>query len=153
MAIYIVQHGKSLSKEIDPARSLSEEGIAIVKRIASVAAGYGVKPTVIKHSGKKRALETAEMMAEMLSPQYGIQEISGINPMDDVTIFSERLSTDKNEMFVGHLPFMERLISFLITGDFERPVFRLQNGGVLCMDKDLDNGHWYIKWGLMPEIR
>ncbi len=41
MAIYLVQHGKSLSKDIDPEKGLSEEGISEVQRIAEVAAGYG----------------------------------------------------------------------------------------------------------------
>ncbi|MBU0991012.1 MAG: phosphohistidine phosphatase SixA [Proteobacteria bacterium] len=153
MAIYIVQHGKCFSKDVDPERSLSEEGITTVKRIASVAGGYGVKPSVINHSGKKRALETAEIISEALSPEAGIQKISGINPMDDVRIFSEHLNVEQNEMFVGHLPFMEHLISFLIAGDIAKPVFKLQNGGILCMDKEPGNGQWFIKWGLMPEIR
>jgi phosphohistidine phosphatase len=57
-----------------------------------------------------------------------------------------------NIMIVGHLPFMERLTSFLITGDVERPVFTFQNGGIVCLDEDPEAKGWVIKWTLMPEI-
>ena len=44
MAIYLVQHGQCLSKQVDPQKGLSEEGADTVKRIAGVAAGYRVQP-------------------------------------------------------------------------------------------------------------
>ena len=62
MALYLVQHGQSLSEEQDPERGFSQEGYADVNRIADVARGYGVRPAAIKHSGKKRARQTAEML-------------------------------------------------------------------------------------------
>jgi phosphohistidine phosphatase len=55
-------------------------------------------------------------------------------------------------MLVGHLPFMERLTSYLITGSTDKPVFKFQNGGILCMDQDMDTHTWFIKWALMPYI-
>jgi phosphohistidine phosphatase len=55
-----------------------------------------------------------------------------------------------NIMLVGHLPFMERLTSFLITGSIDKPVLKFQNGGIVCMDRDPDNQYWFIKWALMP---
>lgn len=30
---------------------------------------------------------------------------------------------------------MERLTSFLITGDIEKPVLKFQNGGIVCLDE------------------
>ncbi len=66
MALYLVQHGKSLSKEEDPEQGLSAEGSADVTRIAEVAKGYHVRPNRILHSGKKRARQTAEIFAKSL---------------------------------------------------------------------------------------
>jgi len=151
MALLLVQHGKSLPKDKDPANGLSEEGISEVERIAGIAKKYGVNVSRIMHSGKKRALQTAEIFAEALEPDEGIQEIEGINPLDDVHVFADKIEISDNLMLVGHLPFMERLTSYLITGSIEKPVFKFQNGGILCMDKDLDKG-WLIKWALMPDI-
>jgi phosphohistidine phosphatase len=152
MALLLVQHGKSLPKDKDPAKGLSEEGILEVEHIAGIAKRYGVNVQRIMHSGKKRALQTAEIFASALKPGGGIQEIEGINPLDDVVVFADRIKSSENLMLVGHLPFMERLTSHLITGSIEKPVFKFQNGGILCMDKDPGAQVWFIKWALMPNF-
>ena len=150
MAIYIVQHGRCVTKEVDPDRPLLSEGRTEVERIAGVAAGYGICPSVIYHSGKTRARETASIYGKALGA--GVSEMAGMNPMDDVERFAARVDSQSQAMFVGHLPFLERLVAFLITGNLDIPVFKLQNGGVLCMDKDSDTGRWSIRWGLMPNV-
>ena len=152
MALFLVQHGKSLSKDVDPDQGLSEEGLSETKRIANVAKDYGVNVKIIKHSVKTRARSTAEIFASALSPEGGIQEVIGIKPMDDVAAFAQSLRSDENLMLVGHLPFMERMTSYLITGAIEKPVFKFQNSGIVCLDKDPDSQSWFIKWTLMPHI-
>jgi len=152
MALFLVQHGKSLSKEEDPQQGLSKEGIADSERIAGVARGYGVRVSQIRHSGKKRARQTAEIFASALNPQGGIQESGGLNPLDDVTSIGSALGSEDDLMLVGHLPFMERLTSYLITGTADRLVFKFQNGGIVCLDKDPNSSSWYIKWALMPKV-
>lgn len=152
MALYLVQHGIAYSESADPERRLTDEGIADVERIASVAAGYKVHVSAVKHSGKKRALQTAEIMARYLLPGGPVEEIHGINPNDDVKAFAQLIDPGRNEMIVGHLPFMERLVSYLITGGTGRPVFRFQNGGIVCMDILEAGKAWIIKWTLMPKI-
>jgi phosphohistidine phosphatase len=153
MALYLVQHGKSLSKEQDPEQGLSKEGYADVNRIAGVAAGYGVRPTAIRHSGRKRARQTAEIFAEALRGEMSkVEPISGIGPLDDVAAVANTLKTGDNLMLVGHLPFMERLTGFLITGSAEKLIFKFQNGGIVCVDKDPDTQWWFIKWTLSPRI-
>jgi phosphohistidine phosphatase len=153
MALLLVQHGKSLPKDKDSAKGLSEEGISEVEHIAGIAKKRGVNVSRIMHSGKKRALQTAEIFASALKPDEGIREIEGINPLDDVAAFADKIEISDNLMFVGHLPFMQRLTSYLITGSIEKPVFKFQNGGILCMDKDPEAAQsWFIKWALMPEI-
>jgi phosphohistidine phosphatase len=153
MALYLVQHGKSLAKEIDPEQGLSEEGIAETERIAAVAKEYGVRVSCIVHSGKKRARQTAEFFAAALRPENGVQERGGLNPLDDVVQIAATLNSKEDLMLVGHLPFMERLTSYLITGSFEKLVFKFQNGGIVCLDKDPDRPSWFIKWALMPKIQ
>ncbi|MBW1781409.1 MAG: phosphohistidine phosphatase SixA [Deltaproteobacteria bacterium] len=152
MAIFLVQHGKSLSKEQDPEQGLSQQGIDEVKRIGAVAKGYSVPVKSIVHSVKKRARQTAEIFASAFQPTGGVQEMEGLKPLDDVTVFAETLKSGSQLMVVGHLPFMERLTSFLITGDINCPVFRFQNGGIVCMEEGPDGKGWVIKWTLMPEI-
>jgi phosphohistidine phosphatase len=153
MSVYLVQHGKSLPKEEDPEKGLSEKGIKDVKRIAKVGKESGISVSCIKHSGKKRARQTAEIFSSALNPEGGVQEVSGLNPVDDVRTFSSNLRSKENVMYVGHLPFMERLSSYLICGDEDNPVFKFQNGGIVCIDKDEDSGKWVIQWTFMPDIK
>ncbi|MEJ2038570.1 MAG: phosphohistidine phosphatase SixA [Desulfosarcinaceae bacterium] len=152
MALYLVQHGKSLPKERDPDQGLSETGIEETRRIAQVAAGYHVSVGRIHHSGKKRACQTAELFSEHLTPEHGIRQIDGIKPLDDVIDLAPDLDPGANLMLVGHLPFMARLAAYLITGKIEPPVFKFQNSGIVCLDKPPQNGGWVIVWTLMPHI-
>lgn len=152
MALFLVQHGKSLSKDKDPKKGLSEEGIAETERIAKVAKGYGVHVLRITHSGKTRARQTAEIFASALEPEGGVEESKGLNPLDDITAFADKIEGTENCMLVGHLPFMERITAYLITGSIEKTVFKFQNSGIVCLDKDPDTMSWVIKWTLVPNI-
>lgn len=152
MSLYLVQHGASLSKEQDPEKGLSAEGAADAERIAGVAAGYNVRVSRIVHSGKKRAAQTAEIMAAHLNPEGGVRSISGIDPLDDVASFSNDVDLQGNVMVVGHLPFLEKLIAYLVTGDQDRLVFKMQNAGIVCLDRHPQGETIVINWALMPKI-
>jgi len=152
MALFLVQHGKSLPKHLDPDQGLSDQGIAEVDRIAAKAKGYNVQVNCICHSGKSRARQTAEIFASALEPEQGIQEKSGLKPLDDAAAFAASINHQDNLMLVGHLPFMERLAAYLITGNTAKTVFKFQNGGIVCLDIDPESQSWVIKWTLMPNI-
>ncbi|MCB2146630.1 MAG: phosphohistidine phosphatase SixA [Deltaproteobacteria bacterium] len=152
MALYVVQHGKSLTKTEDPEKGLSADGKLDTERMAAVASGYRVKVSRIVHSGKKRARETAEIMASVLSPANGLEPRSGMNPLDDVGIFAGSLDLDSNMMLVGHLPFLERLVGLLVCGDPDQTVFKLQNSGILCIDRVPEVKNPVIRWALMPSV-
>jgi phosphohistidine phosphatase len=152
MALYLVQHGQCHSKEKDPLKGLSDLGRKQTALIAGVAADYNVSVSKVAHSGKLRAKQTAEILADALKPQNGMPVISGIAPMDDVSSFAGSLALDEDLMLVGHLPFMEKLIAFLVTGQEQPSIFQMQNSGVVCIDADPRTGKSIIKWTLMPKI-
>ena len=72
--------------------------------------------------------------------------------MDDVAAFAASLNPDTNTLLVGHLPFMKRMTAYLVTGSIDKPVFKFQNSGIVCLDKDPETGSWVIVWTLMPNI-
>jgi phosphohistidine phosphatase len=76
----------------------------------------------------------------------------GNQPLDDVTKIAGGFYSEQNLMLIGHLPFMERLTSYLITGSPDKKVIKFQNGGIVCLDTEPETGHWFIKWALMPRI-
>jgi len=150
MALFLVQHGLSLSKDKDPEKGLSDAGKEDTRRIADVAKTYAISVAKIVHSGKKRAAQTGVIFQDALQPKSGIAEISGINPMDDVKAFGDTIDPAANLMVVGHLPFMEKLVSYLTAGLEDKRIYKFQNSGVVCLDRE-DNG-WFIKWTLNPNI-
>ncbi len=152
MAIYLVQHAECLPKDQDPEKGLSDLGSENATRIAKVAAGYNVPVVRILHSGKKRARQTAEIFSSFLAPSEGLAAVEGIKPLDDVILFGNRLDSTANTMIVGHLPFMEKLAACLITGTPDKPVFKFQNAGIVCLDIDPNSESWVIRWALMPNI-
>ena len=151
MPLYLVQHGRSLPKEIDPDQGLSPEGIADTEHTARLSKDLGLKIDGILQSGKTRARQTAEIMAATLAPPDGIKEASGLNPLDDVAPWSS-LKPSSNLMLVGHLPFMERLTALLVTGSQEKPVIAFQNSGIVCLNRGEFSMNWVIRWALVPRL-
>jgi phosphohistidine phosphatase len=54
-------------------------------------------------------------------------------------------------MIVGHLPFLERVASLLLTGDENRRPVLFGYGAVVCLEKK-DTGGWAVLWVLIPEM-
>jgi phosphohistidine phosphatase len=152
MALYLVQHGKNLPEDMDIHKGLSEEGIAEVKRIAEVARHYGIKVSKIFHSVKTRSRQTAQIYASFLDVKNEIEETEGMKPLDDVVNFAEKIEGAENIMLVGHMPFLDKLTSYLVVGSDEKPIMKFQNGGIVCLHKEGDSQTWIIKWTLMPNI-
>jgi len=78
-----MQHGEAELEEVDPARPLTPLGREEVARVARVARKMGVRVELILHSGKLRALETAEILARELGPEIEVRQADGLAPKDD----------------------------------------------------------------------
>ena len=151
MALYLVQHGKSLPADIDSEQGLSTEGVAETECMAQMAKDAGLKVKGILHSGKPRARRTADILAAALKPAEGTKQAQGLNPLDDVAPWT-RLNPGDDLMLVGHLPFMERLAAFLVSGSHERPIIKFQNSGIVCLDREPSSINWVIRWALVPKL-
>jgi len=152
MSIYLVQHGKNLPKEQDPEQALSPEGKSGVQAVAGQMRKMGPTLSLIEHSLKLRARQTAEIFRDMLGGDVQSRERSGIKALDDPRPVAEELDSKKDVMLVGHLPFMSKLASCLVFNEPEKPVVQFENGGVLCLDRDVESGMWLIKWTLYPSL-
>ncbi|MFC1494798.1 phosphohistidine phosphatase SixA [Thermodesulfobacteriota bacterium] len=151
MSLLLVQHGKNLPKDKDPEKGLSPEGKKNVEQVAGTLRSNNVSVSSIWHSGLKRARQTADIFAASLGSGIEVLEKEGLAPLDDVTKLNP--DPDENIMLVGHLPFMERLVSFLLTDSPDRPpVVKFKNGGVVAIDRDIKTGSWFIKWTLFPHF-
>jgi len=82
-SLYLVRHGEAAHKDTDPQRALTESGADHVRRIAAWAAQVGVVVKEIRHSGKLRAEQTANIFGERLNAAE-TRAVSGLAPHDDV---------------------------------------------------------------------
>ncbi|MGO8991644.1 MAG: hypothetical protein ACLQGU_02155 [bacterium] len=54
-------------------------------------------------------------------------------------------------MIVGHLPFLEKLASFLVRGDEGSKAVVFRYSAILCLEKKKP-GRWAVDWFLKPEM-
>lgn len=152
MPLYLVRHGEAYSEAADPDRPLTDAGKATVDGMAQLVVAFKIPLSQIFHSGKTRARQTAEIFSQYLKPPKGVIEIKAIHPYDDVRIIVPELDPAVNTMIVGHLPFMERLVSYLITGTPDQSIIKFQTSGIVCLDQIAEKESWHIKWALMPKM-
>ncbi len=151
MNLFLVQHGLAKTEIEDPTRALNSAGIKSTEKVAKWLAAAIIEVDEIRHSGKKRAEQTAMIFAGHLSPKQGIAAASGLNPKDDVEPIANEIKEQQGSlMLVGHLPFMSRLIGLLVAGDPDSELVRFQNSGVVCLRKNADR--WGIEWMVVPDL-
>ena len=154
MHVYLVQHGAAMPKDENPERPLSESGREDVKRIASFLARSRISTARVIHSGKLRAAETALLLAEVLGPGNVVEENAGqLAPGDPVEpVFATIDGWTEDTIVVGHLPFMSKLVSLLVTGNQDKTVVHFKPGAVACLERGENGGGWTVQWFVRPEL-
>ncbi len=152
MRLYLAQHGEAEPKKNNPDRPLTVKGSFDVRKIAVFLESAGVRVTDIWHSGKIRARQTAEILAQALKANGNVKQREGLAPNDPVDEIKAKIDNRKEDLLiVGHLPFLAKLASLLITDDETRNVVIFQTGCVLCLERDEDSG-WSVCWMAPPDL-
>lgn len=156
--LYLVQHGFSVSKEENPDRPLSEEGEKSIERLAELFAdgafGGDIKLCRLLHSGKLRAEQTAEIIADGSGLEVRPERISGISPNDDPNRFISdqdlyQMMSSGDIMIVSHMPFISSLCSTLLTGK-ATVEFDFTPGSVACLFYEYEE--WSMQCMVRPDI-
>ncbi len=154
MRLYIVRHAEAKSKEEDPNRPLTEIGRQEIKQTGSLAADRGMEGIKnIFHSGKARAKETAELLAEHTNPDSKPEEAEGLKPKDDPKIWIDRLNGGEfadDVAIVGHMPHVARLATHLLCKEKDDEFFDPHSASVFCLEQD-ENKKWTLQWMLSPK--
>jgi phosphohistidine phosphatase len=151
VTVYLMRHGDALRENDGDGRPLSlrgreEAGIA-AEALIRLGAGF----PVIYHSGKRRALETAEIVASHLDPEPRIEALAGLAPGDDPGIVRDMIETGRRPLLLtGHLPHLARLASLLTTGDADRGIVQLPTAGLIAIAR-LES-RWQLLWVLTPAV-
>jgi phosphohistidine phosphatase len=138
MRLILVQHGDALPENVDPERSLSEKGRMQAQRLAEFIKHLPPYPEVIIHSGKKRSKETAEIISFGLGG-IRMEERSYLNPNDSIMrMLTELRDTWENQMIIGHMPYLGRLLSSLLFGNENGNFIEITNCSPVILKKDVD---------------
>ena len=142
--LYLVQHGEAVAKDIDSDRPLTTRGRRDVTNLRHFFANAGITVSWILHSGKTRAVQTAEILAESLSTPVWPEKITVIDPLDSAPAFVSTVTQwTTDTMLVGHLPFLGKLVSALLTGNENAFVVSFVPGSVVCLERAEDGG-WTV---------
>ena len=151
MKLYLVQHAKAVEKQIDPERPITKAGRLETQTIASFIEPLKLKVDSLWHSGKKRAAQTAEMLAKVIDAEE-ITAHDGLAPNDDVLAIKEQIvSSGSNIMIVGHLPFLGKLASLLLCENEFAGTVNFENSGIVCLGSEQDR-NFQIEWIITPEL-
>ncbi len=141
--VFLVHHADALSPGVDPMQPLSFAGRAGVERLAAEAAGRGVKPVCIWHSGKLRARQTGQAFWQACNPFSTITAERGLLPGDPPEWIRDRLAGETRDiMVVSHMPYLPALLA-LMTG---REHADFPSHGIVALEAEGDG--WIEKWRL-----
>ena len=146
--ILLVHHGEAADPIVDAQRALTVAGRAAVERLAREAAGRGVAPVEIWHSGKLRARQTGEAFRLACNPLAAFTMVRGLQPADPSDILADRLAGETRDLLlVGHLPHIARLLRRLL-GVGEDVEFPLHGMVALEPDPVGEPTRWREVWRL-----
>jgi len=151
MNLYLVRHGSANPADIEPQKGLSDIGKKEIATLTALVRHLNIEVANIYHSGKARAQQTAEIMNVGVSSARGFAQKSGLAPNDPVKdIAAEIVSAGQNVMLVGHLPFIAKLASYLLSGSDDKAALEFKTGGMAHLEYRDNN--WVLKWHINPEI-
>jgi len=151
MRLYIVQHGDSVPKDIDPDRPLSNRGRADIQRLTEWLSSQDVQIAQILHSGKTRARETAEILRLLLKSRRQMHQREGLAPNDSPEAFLNQLrDPEKDTLVASHMPFVARAVSQALTGAPDRQLVEFVPGSVAGIERG-DGASWRLFMFAQPE--
>jgi phosphohistidine phosphatase len=151
MRLYLVQHGQAKSEQQDPTRPLDRTGRQQAAKTAEFLRKRKLPRVEIWHSDKARARQTAQVLADALNVRKFLER-DDLAPDAKLGPVRKAIKKAKDDvMIVGHLPYLSKLASALLTGKKSRAVISFQYAGVVCLEQSND-GDWCIAWMVTPEL-
>lgn len=154
MEIYLIQHGEAYSEDQDPERSLTPNGEEQIRSTGRALKKLGVDVDLMVSSPKKRARQTAEIIAgELGSSTEGIEITETLEPLassEDFIAYLRRFDNRRKVLLAGHLPSLGKIAANLMSGGGDVSI-HFENGGVCRIDVDVLPSHaGDLRWVLPP---
>jgi len=151
MKLYILRHGDSVNANSDDERILTEKGIMETEKVGIFLSHKNITVDTIYHSVKKRAYQTASIISKYITSINGLKEENGLKPNDNFLIWVDKVNKINNDiMIVGHLPFLNYFVSYLL-GFQNTKVVDIPASGLICLERNEEN-KMQIAWMIIPDL-
>ena len=156
MEIYLLRHAIAENARPglkDSDRALTDEGRKKLKRVLERARGAGVKPDLILSSPYRRALETAEIAAQVLKYDGKVVLSATLVPDGNPRQVWEEVRSHKSEpaiLLASHEPLMSSLLAHLLASP--ALMVDIKKAGLARVDFDRfgSEPRGVLKWLLTP---
>ena len=142
MDLFVVRHAKAaepVDGQEDAARPLTGAGVRRFKRIVSGLDELELQFDLILHSPWRRAVETAELLADLCPGELRVEGLLARAPSRALFSALEGLGEQGNERIalVGHQPWLGELVAWCLTGATNAASnLPLRKGGVVWLRGD-----------------
>ena len=158
MHIYILRHGiaeDSVAGQSDSDRALTAEGKKKLRNVLRVSREAGVAPALILTSPLKRAVQTAQLAAEMLDYKGDLLRTEALEPGAHPRMVWEEIRVHKDEpaiLLAGHEPLFSSLTAYLLGCPDLHVDFK--KGALACVEVDRFGAapHGILRWFITPKL-
>jgi phosphohistidine phosphatase len=154
--IYLVRHAVAAERgdawPDDSKRPLTPKGVQRFRRVVQGLRRLGVVPDIVLTSPFVRAMQTAEILAEGITPHPSVVGAESLAPGGSHASFAEDLGRHAKATriaCVGHEPDLGQLAARLIGA--RRPL-AFKKGGVCRIDLEAPNGPGHLVWFAPPRL-
>jgi phosphohistidine phosphatase len=158
MDIYLLRHGiaeDGHAGQPDSERALTPEGKKKLRNVLRVAASADIRPSLILTSPYRRAVQTAQLAAEILEYKGDLLRTKTLEPGSPPASVWEEIRVHKNEpsvLLAGHEPLFSSLTAYLL-GCPELQI-DFKKGGLACVEIAVFGAapRGVLKWYLTPKL-
>jgi phosphohistidine phosphatase len=158
MLIHILRHGiaeQAAGGMKDADRALTEDGAKKLRAVLRLARKAGVSPAVILTSPYRRALQTAELAAQLLEHEGEVIRTKALAPGSrPEDVWEEiRLHRQAGEVLVsGHEPLLGQALSYILGAPSLQVDFK--KGAIACVQVDHFNARprGVLRWMITPRL-
>jgi phosphohistidine phosphatase len=158
MEIYLLRHGiaeDAKPGEPDSGRALTNEGREKLRRVLRRVRAADVSPTLILSSPYRRAVETADIAAQVLGYKGKVVQIRALTPDGSPGEVWEEIRSRKDEdaiLLAGHEPLMGAIAAYLL--DCPGLQVDVKKGSVIRADCDrfAPQPKCVLKWMITPAL-
>lgn len=137
-----MRHGQAENPSIDPEQGLTEEGKKAILQIADKMMNKSVHISQIYHSTKKRAQQTAHLVADVISSDVPPQAMENLKPGDNPSNIIDTVNQWTNDtLIVSHLPFIPSLLDLLTRSQNS---IHFEPATVVCLGRS--GPQWQLEW-------